>query len=217
MRLDICKATVFFPHVLEKFWWKRTKTWQPALDCLVHLCHKRQYFLHISLYPFASNMCPPSRVTLSCRDRICRHGRGQFCYRASTMFLAPTALGIDTSIRTHFGQVCNSYVTSPYDVVFIAYVSTPSVVASRQDSVPTSGAENTSFFDPPSKTLSDIIQKRDHLCHGLSETKFKLGTLEQDAPNFDVQKGPFIEHIKCVQSALSAVKAEKGSLKTMVQ
>lgn len=133
------------------------------------------------------------------------------------MFSEPANPGTDTGISTQFGRVGNSHATTPSNAASFAYVSIPSLMPTRQDSVHSSGAESTSRFDVPSQNLSDTIRERDRLRHDLNETKIKLRTLEQNAASFDIQKGVFIEQIKSLQSELRAVKAERDSLKTIVE
>lgn len=66
------------------------------------------------------------------------------------MFPGLTTLGTNRGVPTNFGQVGNSHATTPNNAAFFAYISVPSVMLSRKDSIHSSKAKSATRFDVPS-------------------------------------------------------------------
>lgn len=87
---------------------------------------------------------------------------------------------------------------------------------SRPESVNSSEMDCASRVGVPSHTLSDTIRERDRLRHDLKKTNIKPPTSDQDAASIYIQNSVFLDRIRCFQTELRAVKAERKSLETIV-
>lgn len=86
-------------------------------------------------------------ANLSRGDCIRVRGLQQSRQRESIMIPEPATPGTDTGVLAHFGQVGNSRTTTPDNAALFAYISIPSVMSSRQDSVYSSESERSFSFD----------------------------------------------------------------------